>query len=124
MTDPVSITVGAIGIAGVGGQAVKAARDFRASYRDAGKEIRHAKSQFETLQSTLESTYFKSHRKSSTAQSSFEAIGNNFPADLRSDSRKAKLRWAATTKGKVAEILGQLKETEISTILTLILDQS
>ena len=124
MTDPFSISVGAIGIAGFGGQAMKYARDFRANYRDAERQIRHAKSQLDILQLTLGSTYFQSQGKPFVAQSSFEAIEHDFPGDLCADSRRAKLRWAAKKKGKVAEVVGQLKETEISAILTLILDQS
>jgi hypothetical protein len=123
MTDPFSLAVGAITIAQVGGLAAKYARDIRSNYRDAEKQIKHAKTQWEMLQSNLGSTYFLSNENCSAGQSSFEAIGHSFPDDLRFDSRRARLRWAAKKKDNVAEVLGQLKETEISMILKLLLDQ-
>jgi hypothetical protein len=122
MTDPFSIIVGTVGIIGVGGQVVQSARDFNDNYRHADKQMQHALSQLEILQSTLESTPLQLHPRLAAAQSSFEAISGNFPDDLRSDSRRARLRWAAKNKGKATEILSQLKEMEISTIFALQLE--
>jgi len=124
MGDPFSAAVGALSIAQFGGHAVRYTRDIRANYKDADKQIKHAKAQLEMFQSNLESITYQSHENTSVAQSSFDAIGQNFPGDLSFNSRRARLKWAAKNKEKVAELIGQMKETEISTILTLLLNQS
>jgi hypothetical protein len=122
--DPFSAVVGAIGVAGVGGQAIQSAVGFHSNYRRAEAQTKHAQSQLATIQETLQDEYFQLNAKYSAVQSSFEAIGKSFPGELRSsESTRARLTWAAKNKRITADALGQLKETELSTILKLQLEQ-
>lgn len=54
MTDPFSIVVGAVSIAGLGGKAAEAAYKFQGDYRRASEQIDHTLTQLEVLQSYLE----------------------------------------------------------------------
>ena len=122
--DPLSITLGTIGVAGVGGRIMQSARDFGTNYRNANAQIKHAQSQLAILQSTVKDVSLKSNSKCSVAQSSFEAISESFPNELQSDSKKARFMWAAKHKGQVSGLVNQLKETEISATFALQLEQS
>jgi len=120
--DPISITFGTIGAAGVGGQVVQSSREFRSNYRNAAEQISHAQSQLEILRSTLNEPALKLNAKCSKAQYSFKTISENFPNELRSNSKKARFLWAWKHKGHVSELISQLKETEVSTTLALQLE--
>ena len=120
--DPLSITFGMIGAAGVGGQIVQSTRDFGSNYREASTQIKHAQSQLAILQSNLKDIS-QSDSKCLVAQSSLEAISKNFPNNLQPDSKKARFLWAAKDKRRVSEHINQIKEIEISTTFTLQLEQ-
>ena len=122
--DPFSITIGTIGVAGVGSQIAQSARDFHGNYRGANAQIQHARRQLAMLQSKLENPILQSHANFAAAQSSFEDINERFPGDLCSDSRRARFRWAAKRKAEVSALVDQLKETEISTTFALQLEHS
>ena len=117
--DPFSIACGAIGVVGVGGQLFQSSSGLICNYRQAEKQIKHAQSQLETLQSTLEDLTLQSSPKCLAAQASFRDIRGSFPAELRSDSKRARFRWAAKDRGEVRGFIDQLKETEISTTFAL-----
>lgn len=65
--DPLSISFGVIGVAGVGGQIVQSSRDFGSNYRDAAEQINHAQSQLTILRSTLKDPALVSNSKLAVA---------------------------------------------------------
>lgn len=122
--DPFSITCGAIGVVGVGGQLLQSSGNLIGNYRHAVTQIKHAQCQLEALQLTLEDPTFQSNPKCLAAQASFQAIRDCFPAELRSNSKRYRFRWAARDQGEVQGLINQLKETEISTTFALELEKS
>jgi len=125
--DPFSVIASAIGITGVGGQAVQAvqsARDVCGNYRHAAEQMQHAKAKSDMLESFRQNSSMKSNPKLAAAQSSFEAIGSSFPDNLHPSSKRRRLLWAAKDKERTTKLLAQLTEIEISAILSLHLDQS
>jgi len=125
--DPFTVVTGAIGIAGVAGQAAQAAKsacDLCSDYRHADAQMKHIKAQSDMLESIRENSSIKSNPKLAVAQSSFESIGASFPRNLHPRSKRRRLLWAAKDKKTATSLLRQLTETEISTILSLHLDQS
>jgi hypothetical protein len=125
--DPFSVIASAIGIAGVGGQAVQAvqsARDVCGNYRHAAEQMQHAKAKSDMLESFRQNSSMKSNPKLAVAQSSFEAISSSFPENLHPSSKRRRLLWAAKDKERTTKLLAQLTEIETSAILSLHLDQS
>ncbi|KAH8586068.1 hypothetical protein B0O99DRAFT_695856 [Bisporella sp. PMI_857] len=125
--DPFSVVAGAIGIAGVGGQAVQAvqtARDFFGDYHHGEAQMMHVKAKSDILESIRQSSPIKLNPNLVAAQSSFETISASFPGNLHTGSRRRRLLWAAKDKERATRLLGQLAEIEISTILALHLNQS
>lgn len=120
--DPVSITAGAIGVAGVGGQVFCSARDIIHDYRHAGVQIRHARSQLSTLEINLGDPSLLDAKRLAV-HTSLGSINESFPRDLRFDSKKERLRWAVGKRKDVSSLLDQLKETEVSATFALQLEQ-
>lgn len=125
--DPFSIAASAIGITGVGvqaAQAVQSARDICGNYRHADAQMKHAKAKSDMLESIRQSSSLKSNPKLAAAQSSFETIGASFPADLHTTSKRRRVLWATKDKESVTRLCGQSADMEISSSLSLLLDQS
>src|ERR1700710_1325643 len=105
-----------------GGKLVESSSSIIGNYRYAETQIKHAQCQLETLQSALEHPSLQSNLICSASKTSFKAISERFPAELRSDSRRARFRWAARDGGEVRGLVDQLKETEISAVFRLQLE--
>lgn len=121
MTDPFSILVGAVSIAGIGGKAAEAAHKFQGDYRRASKQIDHTLAQLEILQSYLEKAdSSQSHLElHETVLSSLHTIANSFPQGLNFEYKRGKLRWAVRQKSQAIEALAHLRDTELSAILSM-----
>jgi hypothetical protein len=122
--DPISATFGAISVLSTAGEFIQSSRTFAHNYTNAQTQIRHAECQWAALSSTIHDLSLQINPKHAGAQTSFEAIRERIPGDLRADSKMARIRYAAKQKGKVAGLVSQLKDTEISTTLALQLEQS
>jgi hypothetical protein len=122
--DPLSVTASVMGIIGVGSQAVQSAREMCGSYRDAEAQMKHAKAKSDMLEAIRQNPSLMSSPKLAVAQSSFEAIGASFPANLHVESRRRRLLWAARDNEKATRLSAQLTEIEILTMLSLGLDHS
>jgi hypothetical protein len=120
--DPLSVFCGTVGLASVGSQAITSAHEFRGNYRRAANQIQHMQAQERMVQSHLEHETLHSHTKFTALHSSFETIAHSFPGTLRSDTKRARFRWAFTDKSEADRLIGQLKDTEISGSISLLLE--
>jgi hypothetical protein len=123
MTDPLSISVGAITLLGAGAKAVELSHALHSSYRNAGKEMLHGRTQHvilhENVQLARAITEDSRHFQISASQASLERIQDEFPSGLRLEKKRDKLLWALKHRGKVGELLSRMKEIDISTSLAL-----
>jgi hypothetical protein len=124
MTDPCSLVMGTIGVIGVGTQAFKSTYSFIDSYRCAGKEVSHIHFQGEAILSYLEDDCLILNEQLAFIHSSFLAIEKEFPHNLHANTTWTRLCWANGHKSKVAKLIAQMKQTETSAILLLVLQQS
>lgn len=120
MADPFSITVGAIGLLEASGKVLKGTQRLCSDYREASKQVLHAKSQLDILKENVRSAQANTST-TQAAQFSLENIDNEFPSLPASDNRWHKVLWSIKDKKKFDRGFHQLKETEISFSLALLL---
>ena len=85
--DPLSATFGAISVLSTRGELVQSSQTFAHNYKNAQSQIRHAECQWTMLSSTVQDFSLQANLKHVAAQTSFEAIRERIPSDLRADSR-------------------------------------
>jgi hypothetical protein len=124
MTDPFSITVGTLSILGASAKAVQTIDGLHSDYRNAGKEVLHARAQHVLLRENIRlakalNTSLQSRSKISASQLALETIEEDLPTTLRSDRKRDRIRWVLKEKRKFREQASQLQETGVSTILAL-----
>lgn len=116
--DPFSLTVGAVALVATGTDVLQSANTVRDDYCKARKQTANLRTQHVMLRENI-ATLSRLKSDHTAWQTSLQAIEEEFPNNIDSDSKKARLRWALKDKKKATNIVTQLKETEISTILSL-----
>lgn len=120
--DPLSVCVSGLTIAGAIITTASSVRGFRTDYREAERQAHHATWQQAHLRSNhaqLNSLPVGVQRKIELAQSSIAEIAAALPADIKVKKKRDRLLWAAGRKHQVKDDIARLKETEISTNLSL-----
>ncbi|KAH8587899.1 ankyrin repeat-containing domain protein [Bisporella sp. PMI_857] len=126
MADPLSIFVGAVGLAGAVGHVYKSMKTYKKDYKEAETQIHHAQIQKSMVQSHLASDIIITDSEFTAAQASFHTIEkglSQIPSNpCEKMSKRTRAGWAVHGKDITDKNISQLKDIEISTILEVSLN--